>query len=81
MKKLLKYSVILTISIILLLSSATSVWAASATLTGPGTVRAGDTITLKFNINDSGKYGVEASLSYDSSVVTLSSSKISLWAT
>ena len=78
MKKLLKYSVILTISIILLLSSATSVWAASTTLTGPGTVRAGDTITLKFNINDSGKYGVEASLSYDSSVVTLSSSKISL---
>ncbi len=52
--------------------------AAGASLTGPGTVRAGDTITLKFNVNDSGKYGVEASLAYDSSVVTLSSSTISL---
>lgn len=78
MKTLLKYSFILSISIILLLSGVTNVWAAGATLTGPGTVRAGDTITLKFNVNDSGKYGVEATMSYDSNVVTLSSSKISL---
>ena len=78
MKKLFKYTFILMISIILLLSGTTNVLAAGATLTGPGTVRAGDTITLKFNINDSGKYGVEATLAYDSSIVSLSSSKIAL---
>ena len=45
---------------------------ASATLTGPGTVRAGDTITLTFNLNGSGIYGASGTLSYDSSQVTLS---------
>ena len=44
---------------------------ASASLTGPGTVRAGDTITVSFNLNGSGIYGVSGALSYDSSQVTL----------
>ena len=48
---------------------------ASATLSGPGTVRAGDTITLSFNFTGSGIYGVEGMLSYDSSQVTLSGTK------
>ena len=78
MKKLIKYSTLLILSMVCVLCSITFVWAASAKLTGPGTVRAGDTITLKFNINDSGKYGVEATLSYDSSIVTLSKSEINL---
>ena len=78
MKKLIKYSFLLVMSVVCVLYTATYVWAASAKLTGPGTVRAGDTITLKFNINDSGKYGVEATLSYDSNVVTLSKTDINL---
>lgn len=78
MKKLLKYSFVLMFCMACMLYSVTNVWAASATLSGPGTVRAGDTITLKLNINDSGKYGVEGTLAYDSSVVTLSKSSISL---
>ncbi len=48
---------------------------ASASLTGSGTVRAGDTITLKFNINGKGITGFEGSLSYDSNVVTYSGMK------
>lgn len=52
---------------------AATVFAASASLSGPGTVRAGDTITLVLNISDSGKYGIEGNLSYDSGVVTFQS--------
>lgn len=78
MKKLIKYSFLLVMSVVCVLYTATYVWAAGAKLTGPGTVRAGDTITLKFNINDSGKYGVEAALAYDASVVTLSKADINL---
>ena len=77
MKKIFQYGLLAIISIVCVLYSASNVWAAGATLTGPGTVRAGDTITLSFNISDSGKYGVEGTLSYDSNVVSLSSSSIS----
>lgn len=52
---------------------AATALAASASLSGPGTVRAGDTITLTLNISDSGKYGIEGNLSYDSGVVTFQS--------
>lgn len=55
-----------------LLGSKMDFYAASASLTGPSTVRAGDTITLKLNVSDSGKYGLEGTISYDSSVVSLS---------
>lgn len=51
----------------------TSVYGASASLTGATTVRAGDTITLTLVVSDSGKYGLEGTLSYDSSKATLSS--------
>lgn len=46
---------------------------ATATLTGPGTVRAGDSITLTFSLNGSGVFGAQGSLSYDSSVLELKS--------
>jgi hypothetical protein len=48
---------------------------ASATLTGPGTVRAGDTITLTFNLNGSNIYGASGVLSYDSDQLTFTGSK------
>lgn len=40
---------------------------ATASLTGPNTVRAGDTITLSFKLNGSGLYGASGALSYDKS--------------
>ena len=73
MKKIAKYLLVLSLSFVFLLSSKMDFYAASASLTGPSTVRAGDTITLKLNVSDSGKYGLEGTLSYDSSVVSLSS--------
>lgn len=44
---------------------------ASASLTGPDTVRAGDTITLSFNLNGKDLYGASGTLDYDSSQVEL----------
>ena len=73
MKKIAKILFVLSLSLVVLLSAKTNFYAAGATLSGPSVVRAGDTITLKLNISDSGKYGMEGTLSYDSSVVTLSS--------
>lgn len=49
--------------------------ASSAALTGPDTVRAGDTITLSFALSGSGIYGASGTLSYDSSLLTLTSTK------
>ena len=40
---------------------------ASASLTGPDTVRAGDTITLTFKLKGDGIFGASGTLSYDSS--------------
>lgn len=51
---------------------------ASGSLTGPGTVRAGDTITLSFNLNGSGIFGASGTLSYDSNQVTLSGTQQSI---
>lgn len=81
MKRIAKYLLVLTFSFIFLFGSKMDFYAASASLTGPSTVRAGDTITLNLNISDSGKYGLEGSLSYDSSVVSFSgmSCNVSGW--
>ena len=70
MKKIisLALAVILCVSMFAMTVFAAS---ASATLTGPGTVRAGDTITLTFNVNGSGIYGASGTLSYDSKQLTL----------
>lgn len=64
----LAIALLLCVSLLTVTAFAAS---ASASLTGPGTVRAGDTITLSFNLNGSGIYGVSGTLSYDSSQVTL----------
>jgi len=47
----------------------------SATLTGSTTVRAGDTLVLTFKVNGTGIYGMSGTISYDSNVLTLSSTK------
>ena len=73
MKKIAKFLFVLSLSLVVLLGAKTDFYAAGASLTGPAVVRAGDTITLKLNVSDSGKYGMEGTLSYDSAVVTLSS--------
>lgn len=57
---------------ICLLSITVSATNASASLTGPGTVRAGDTITVTFSVNGSGLLGLQGTISYDSSLLTLS---------
>lgn len=47
--------------------------AASASFSGPSTVRAGDTISVAFKISGGNLSGYSGSLSYDSSVLTLQS--------
>ncbi len=72
MKRIIKAAMTLALVLCLSLFSVNAVAAnATATLTGPGTVRAGDTITVTFNLNGSGLFGVSGALSYDSSQVTL----------
>ena len=78
MKKILRYFVVFACALICLMGSTTSIWAASASLTGPSTVRGGDTITLELKVSDKGKYGLEGVLEYDSSQVTLSSATTAL---
>lgn len=77
MKKLqIPFAILLTFMVIMYtpcsnILSINNVYAASASLNGPQTVRGGDTITLTLNLSAPGSYGLEGSLSYDSSVVTL----------
>ena len=72
MKKIISILTVLILCLALMTPLTASAASASATLTGPGTVRAGDTITLSFNLNGSGLYGASGTLSYDSSQLTLS---------
>ncbi len=72
MKKIISILTILVLCFAMVVPMSVSAASASATLSGPGTVRAGDTITLNFNLNGSGIYGASGTLSYDSSQVTLS---------
>lgn len=72
MKKAISILTVLVLTLALMLPLTVSAASASASLTGPGTVRAGDTITLSFNLNGSGIFGASGTLSYDSSQVTLS---------
>lgn len=71
MKKLISILTVLILCFALMIPITASAASASASLTGPGTVRAGDTITLSFNLNGSGIFGASGTLSYDSSQVTL----------
>lgn len=74
MKRIICVVVVLLLCMSLL---AVTAFAASATakLTGPSTVRAGDTITLNFNLNGSGIYAASGTLEYDSNVLELKSTK------
>lgn len=72
-----KISFILTVFIfgIALMFPMSAKAATSAKLTGPGTVRAGDTITLDFKLNGSGLNGMSGELAYNSSQVTLTNTQ------
>ena len=71
MKKIVSLLTAIILCVTLMLPLTVSAASASASLTGPGTVRAGDTITLSFNLNGSGIYGASGTLSYDSSQLTM----------
>ena len=67
MKKFFAYTLI----VLLLATQGPTVWAAgSASVKGPGTVRAGDTITVSFSAGG-GIYGGSGTVSFDSSQLTL----------
>ena len=70
MKRMINIALI-TILCISLFAMTASAASASASLTGPGVVRAGDTITLSFNLSGSGIFGASGTLSYNSSQLTL----------
>lgn len=71
MKKIVSILTVFVLCATLILPLTVSAASASASLTGPGTVRAGDTITLSFNLNGNGIYGASGTLSFDSSQVTM----------
>lgn len=70
MKRLISFAVALLLCVTLFAVTASAA-TASASLTGPGTVRAGDTITLTLNLSGSGLYGASGTLSYNTSQLTL----------
>jgi len=73
MKKTISFITIFVLCFAMMLPLSVTAAGASASLTGPDTVRAGDTITLSFKLDGSGIYGASGTLSYDSSQLTLSS--------
>ena len=72
MKRVLSLLVFLAVLLLPVTVSAASV---QAQLSGPDTVRAGDTITLTFSLNGSDIHGVSGTLSYDSNQVTLTGTR------
>lgn len=74
MKKILcvAAALLLCLSLVCVTAFAAS---ANASLTGPGTVRAGDTITLSFNLSGSGLFGASGTLSYDANQLELKGTK------
>lgn len=75
MKKIASSLAALLLTILLLVPFTASAASASATLPGPGTVRAGDSITLTFKLNGSNLSGASGTLSYDSSQLQLTGTK------
>ena len=70
MKRIIGLAIVLLLCVSLFAVTASAA-AATATLEGSGTVRAGDTITLTFYLNGSGIYGASGTLSYNTSQLTL----------
>ena len=77
MKKIVSALMVLML-ILGVMCVSSSAATASASLTGPTTVRAGDTITLTFKLNGTGILGASGTMSYDSNQLTLSSTKQSI---
>ena len=73
MKKIFKHLFVLSLVAWMLVGFNTNYYAAGASLSGPSTVRAGDTITLNLNLSDTIITGMQGELSYDASQLTLSS--------
>ena len=71
MKKMLLIMSVVILSILFSANVEIKAATANGSLTGSGAVRAGDTITLSFNINGNNIYGASGTLSYDSNQVTL----------
>lgn len=69
---------IIAAAVILLYGRVNTVLAAEVSLSGPSSVRAGDTITLILTVSSPGSYGLEGTLSYDSSSLTLTGMNISV---
>ncbi len=72
MKRFISTLMVIIVLFATMFAVSVSAASASGTLTGPGAVRAGDKITLSFNISGSGIFGASGTLSYDSSQLTLS---------
>lgn len=71
-RKMKKLSLVLVMVMILSLAMPLTAGAAgTASLEGPGVVRAGDTITINFCVNGSNIEGAEGTLSYNSGQLTL----------
>lgn len=70
MKRIISLTVVFLLCICLLAVPAFAA-SASATLTGPGVVRAGDAITLTFNLSGTNIFGASGTLSYDANQLTL----------
>lgn len=74
MKRLLSYFVVCMLCVCLFALPVQAA-GAQASLTGPGTVRAGDTITLTLSLNGTGLYGASGTLSFDKNQLELKSTK------
>lgn len=70
MKRIISLTAVFLLCVCLLAVPAFAA-SASASLTGPGTVRAGDTITLTFNLSGTNIFGASGTLSYDANQLTL----------
>ena len=75
MKKRISVISILILCLLVSLPITAFAVSGSATLTGPDTVRAGDTITLTLNLSGKDIYGAEGVLSYDKNVLELKEMK------
>ncbi len=77
-QKSLNIALSFVVLVILFYGNKNTALAASAALSGPSSVRAGDTITLTLTISAPGSYGLEGTLSYDGASLTLTAINISV---
>ncbi|MBR2860562.1 MAG: cadherin-like beta sandwich domain-containing protein [Clostridia bacterium] len=75
MKKFITLLTACILCVVAILPLSAFAASSAATLTGPGVVRAGDTITLSFNLAGSNIYAASGILSFDSNQLTLTGTK------